>query len=97
MKCIVKIKFLGRFKTDVGAASIDIPIGGRASIKLLLKELRRNFKALSSVINDDGAPSYDLMVLVNGIDINVFDNLDELYVDDDDEILLVPITHGGRS
>ncbi len=95
MENIARVRFLGRFKVDIGASYIDIPLDRRISIKLLLKELREKFRALSSVISEDGAPSYDVMVLVNGIDINVFDNIDELYIDEDDEVLLVPITHGG--
>uniref|UniRef100_A0A7C5Z1H8 MoaD/ThiS family protein n=1 Tax=Ignisphaera aggregans TaxID=334771 RepID=A0A7C5Z1H8_9CREN len=42
-----------------------------------------------------GTPRYDIMILINGVDINVVENLDELYIEDSDEILLVPITHGG--
>lgn len=95
MNCIAKIKFLGRFKADVGSSYIDIPIQGKTPIKSLLKELRQSYKTLSEVIDVDGTPSYDIMILINGIDINVIENLDELYIEDSDEILLVPITHGG--
>lgn len=95
MKYIVRVVLLGRFKTDMGTSSIDIPISGRVPVRLLLRDLRRNFKTLSEVINEDGSPSYDIMILINGIDINVFDSIDELYIEDSDEILLAPITHGG--
>jgi len=95
VNCIAKIKFLGRFKADVGFSSIDISIQGRTPIKSLLKELRQSYKTLSEVIDEDGTPRYDIMILINGVDINVVENLDELYIEDSDEILLVPITHGG--
>jgi len=95
VNCIAKIKFLGRFKADVGFPSIDIPIQGKIPIKSLLKELRQNYKTFSEVIDEDGTPSYDILILINGVDINVVENLGELYIEDNDEILLVPITHGG--
>ncbi|MCS7110665.1 MAG: MoaD/ThiS family protein [Ignisphaera sp.] len=95
MECIVRVRFLGRFKTDVGMPYIDFQLAERTPIKNLLRELRGRFGTLASAINDDGAPSHDVMVLVNGTDINVFDSVDELYIDDGDEVLLIPVTHGG--
>lgn len=97
MKCIVRVRFLGRFKADTGYPYIDIQLSERTPIKNLLKELRERFKTLATMINSDGTPGYDLMVLVNGIDINVFDDASELYIDNADEVVLVPITHGGAT
>jgi hypothetical protein len=96
---IVKLIFLGHLKDVVGAGSLEVQISHKIKLGEFLQLALGVYPGLHKLISSDGCVTEeDVLVLINGIDIKVFDNpYTEIHVENSDEIIFVPVTHGGLS
>jgi molybdopterin converting factor small subunit len=81
----VKIRTLGVFKELFGGKLLTIKLKKDASVKSVVQKLA------GSEVNDVWS---NALILVNGKEISVLDGL-ETIVSDGDEIVLLPVSHGG--
>ena len=81
----VKIKTLGVFKELFRGKLLTIKLKEGASVKSVVQKLA------GSEVNDVWS---NALILVNGKEISVLDGLDTI-VSDGDEIVLLPVSHGG--
>ncbi|MCS7119960.1 MAG: MoaD family protein [Nitrososphaerota archaeon] len=92
---MVYLKFLGVFKKVVGLGELFLSFNGGVLSDLIKKlvELYPNLKkALLDPDLEDPRPN--ALILVNGKEISVLDGLNTK-IKDDDEIIIIPVTHGG--
>jgi molybdopterin synthase sulfur carrier subunit len=93
----VEVKFLGVFRQFSGRNWILVKLRKTASVGEVIEKLTEHFssefkRALVDPELEDPRPN--ALVLVNGKEISVLRGL-ETKVEDGDEIVLVPVSHGG--
>lgn len=81
----VKMRTLGVFKELFGGKLLTIKLKEDASVRSVVQKLA------GSEVNDVWS---NALILVNGKEISVLDGL-ETIVSDGDEIVLLPVSHGG--
>lgn len=93
----VKVRPLGVFRGIFGRSQLLVkmeePTSVRKMIQKLAESLPLEFKRvlIDPELND---PRPNALILVNGKEINVLAGL-ETEVDEGDEIILIPVSHGG--
>ncbi len=97
MLFIVKIRVYGHLKSYIGRESIDIDLGNeKMNLRMILKMLNDLFPTIMLISEENrNILVQDYLVLINGVDVRVFDNVDDIYIENGDEIDIIPITHGG--
>ena len=92
----LKVKFVGAMRHLSGKNQfvVNSPVG--FSVKKLVMSLSQEFPALENTLcdrelNDSRSNS---LILVNGREISVLDGLETILCDGD-EIVFVPVVHGG--
>lgn len=91
----ITVKFLGALRHISGASELALNIKG-VSIRKLITEIVREMPALKQSLicqPPEDLKSYTL-ILVNGREISVLNSL-ETNLKDGDEIVFVPVVHGG--
>jgi len=92
----IRIKLLGVFKKTLGKDQILLETGKSEKLRDVIQKLADSSPELGRVLIDPelGDPRPNAVVLVNGQEINMLKGL-ETEVGDRDEIVLIPVTHGG--
>lgn len=90
------IKFVGALRHLSGKSSLTLDVGDGASVKSVVTQISQQIPALKhtftdSDLNDSRSNS---LVLVNGVEISVLAGY-ETKVSDGDEVVFVPVVHGG--
>ena len=93
----VEIKFLGVFRQFSGTNRVLVKLEKPATVRKAIEKLTETFspefkRALVDPELEDPRPN--ALILVNGKEISVLQGL-ETEVKDGDEIVLVPVSHGG--
>lgn len=97
MTICVNLKLLGTFQQLSGKKKLQIELEEPATVKKLIALLSGMFSSdfkqvlVDSQLND---PRSKALILVEGKEISVLNGL-ETTVKDNDEIILIPIVHGG--
>jgi molybdopterin synthase sulfur carrier subunit len=93
---VVTVKFIGAFRNFSGEDKITLKIKDQAMLKEIVKEILRQLPKLEKVLIDQELedPRPNALILVNGREISVLNGL-ETIVKDGDELLFIPIIHGG--
>lgn len=93
---VVSVKFVGSFRGISGKDKLTLKFGRSVSLTALVaKTVERLPKLRSSLIDpESGEPRRSMLVLVNGREISVLNGL-ETRVNDEDEVVFVPVVHGG--
>lgn len=93
---IVNVKFVGSFRGVSGKSEIAFRFSSPVSLKILVaKVVERLPKLKSALVNpESGEPRSNMLVLVNGQEIGVLNGI-ETNVNDGDEVVFVPVIHGG--
>lgn len=93
----VVVRMMGTLRAASGRleASVDLPEGGDVSnvLQTLVEKFDESFKdvLLDPVIQ---SPSANALIILNGVEINNLQGLNTK-LKDGDELILLPITHGG--
>ena len=92
----VNVKFVGSFRGVSGKSKIVFRFSSPVSLKVLVaKVVEKLPKLKSALVNpESGEPRSNMLVLVNGQEIGVLNGI-ETKVNDGDEVVFVPVVHGG--
>ena len=93
---VVTLKFLGSLRHTCGKDILTVDFKKKASLMDVLDEITRDSPDLRRNILDEHLiqPTPNALILVNGREISVLDNLNTK-IEDGDEIVFVPVVHGG--
>ena len=93
----IKVRLLGVFRGLSGKSWVPMELEGPTTVRKLFQKLTEAFSPEFKRILIDPEledPRPNALILVNGKEISVSKGL-ETEVDDGDEIVLVPVSHGG--
>jgi molybdopterin synthase sulfur carrier subunit len=93
----VKVRFLGVLRGLSGKGWVPVESLGPTTVRKVIQKITEAFSPeFKRVLMDHELedPRPNALILVNGMEINVLRGL-ETEVNDGDEIVLVPISHGG--
>ena len=92
----ITVKFVGALRHVSGAGELALDCKGDISIRALINEITKEMPALKRSLIDQQLedPRPNALILVNGREISVLNGL-ETKLKDGDEIVLVPVVHGG--
>ena len=92
----VIVRFIGALRHVSGAGELALNCKDNASIRELMCEITEEVPSLTSSLIDQQLeePMLNVLILVNGREISVLNGL-ETNLQDGDEIVLVPVVHGG--
>ncbi len=93
---VITVKFVGALRHFSGAGKLELGCVGLTSVGELVNELIREVPAVEGVLIDQQLenPGPNALILVNGREIGVLDGL-ETGLKDGDEVVFVPVVHGG--
>ncbi len=93
---IVILKFLGALRHASGKETLTLNCKNGASIMDVVDEISLGAPALRRSLVDEhlDKPTPNALILVNGREISVLDNL-RTRIKDGDEVVFVPVVHGG--
>jgi molybdopterin synthase sulfur carrier subunit len=92
----ITLKFIGALRHASGADSLAVNCKKATSLMDLVNEVTREAPSLRRSLLDEqlDEPKPNALILVNGKEISVLNGLDTK-VKDGDEIVFVPVVHGG--
>jgi molybdopterin synthase sulfur carrier subunit len=92
----INVKFIGALRHVSGAGELALNCKDNVSIRELMREITEEVPALTRSLIDQQLeePTLNVLVLVNGREISVLNGL-ETNLQDGDEVVLVPVVHGG--
>jgi molybdopterin synthase sulfur carrier subunit len=90
------VKFIGALRHVSGAGELALNCKGNVSIRDLMCEITKEVPALTRSLIDQQLedPTPNVLILVNGREISVLNGL-ETNLQNGDEVVLVPVVHGG--
>ncbi|MGQ9530047.1 MAG: MoaD/ThiS family protein [Candidatus Bathycorpusculaceae bacterium] len=90
------VNFTGAFRTIASKNKLSIKIGEPTSLRDVIKKIVEEIPNLKHVLVDPELedPRPNALILVNGKEISVLKGL-ETMLKDGDEIVLIPVIHGG--
>ncbi|MEM3622357.1 MAG: MoaD/ThiS family protein [Candidatus Bathyarchaeia archaeon] len=93
---VVTVNFIGVFRTISNRDKIDIKIEDTVTLKEVIKKIVEKFPTLKRTLVDPELedPRPNALILVNGKEISVLNGLETL-LKDGDEVVLIPVIHGG--
>jgi len=93
---VLTIKFIGSFRSLSGKNTLELKLEESSPIKDVFKMIAEKLPKLEPALIDLGSesPKTNMLVLVNGKEISVLNRFETL-VKDGDEVIFVPIVHGG--
>jgi MoaD family protein len=92
----VSVKFIGSFRSLSGKNMLELRLEGSSPIRDVVKMITEELPKLEPALIDPESknPKTNVLVIVNGKEISVLDRF-ETIVKDGDEVVFVPIAHGG--
>jgi MoaD family protein len=92
----VTVNFIGVFRAISGRNKIDIKIEDNVPLREVIKKIVEKFPTLKRALVDLELedPRPNALILVNGKEIGVLNGLETL-LKDGDEVVLIPVIHGG--
>ena len=92
----ITLKFIGALRHALGNEKIALDCTAGASLMDLLNAVTKELPALRRSLLDEQLeePKPNALILVNGKEISVLNGL-ETKLKDGDEIVFVPVVHGG--
>jgi molybdopterin synthase sulfur carrier subunit len=93
---VITVKFIGALRHISGAEGLALDYMEGTSVRALLNEITKEAPELKRSLIDQQLedPRPNALILVNGKEISVLNGL-ETTLNDGDEIVFVPVVHGG--
>jgi len=88
----MKIEFIGPLKRVAGISELELTIDREKKLLDVLKMLPESVK--ERILESSGKISPEIIVLVNDLEVRSL-GLENMYVKENDRIVLIPIIHGG--
>jgi len=89
----ISIRLIGLLRGLIGSESLEIEVEGEIGLLQALNMLPERLK--KEVLKRVKEPSPKVLILVNGVEVTGFGGLERVRVGAGDEIVLIPIIHGG--
>lgn len=96
-KTKVTVRLVGVFRVLSGRSRVIVRLAEGATVSSLVQELVKSFPAeFGDALVDPvlGEPQPNALILVNGREVGVLEGV-ETVVGDGDEVVFVPVAHGG--
>jgi len=92
----VKVRLLGVFRKALGKESLHVKVERPSPVIHLILKVAEFSPELKRVLIDPelGDPRPNALILINGREISALDGLETL-IRGGDEVVLIPVTHGG--
>ncbi|MEM2130668.1 MAG: MoaD/ThiS family protein [Candidatus Bathyarchaeia archaeon] len=92
----VTLRFLGVFKKAYGNDQLSLRVKDNEKLRGIIERLTKVSPNIKKVLVDPelGTPSPNAIILINGIEAHLLNGL-ETKLKDKDEIVFIPIIHGG--
>ena len=92
----ITVKFIGPLRHVSGTSELALDFQHQVSIRGLMSEITKELPVLTQSLIDQQLkdPRPNVLIIVNGKEIGVLNGL-ETNLQDDDEVVLVPVVHGG--
>ncbi len=92
----VTVKFVGSLRKSSGKSKITLKFETSVPLREALKKIVEELPTLAKVLIDQelGDPRPNSLIIVNGREISVLNGL-ETMLKDGDEVVFVPVLHGG--
>jgi MoaD family protein len=92
----ITLKFIGALRKYSGKTQLSVNISEGTSLKALLTKLTHDMPELEKIFSDQDLndSQSNALILINGREISVLNGL-KTKVTDGDEIVFVPVVHGG--
>jgi molybdopterin synthase sulfur carrier subunit len=92
----VNVKFIGSFRSLSGKNKLSLRLGKAVSFREVVKKVVEEAPKLEVALMDRECegPKTNMLVLVNGKEIGALNGL-ETMIKDGDEVIFVPVVHGG--
>ena len=89
-------KFFGALRHVAGVGELTLNVKGGISVEKMLKKIAAELPALRQSLKDKVAEELksNALIVVNGREISALDGL-ETKLKDGDELILIPVVHGG--
>jgi molybdopterin synthase sulfur carrier subunit len=93
---VANVKFIGSFRSISGKDKLAIKLANSAPLRNVVKKIVHELPKLKQALIDPelGEPRTSALILVNGKEISVLQGL-ETVIKDGDELVFVPVLHGG--
>ncbi len=92
----VKVTFIGPLRHTSGIGEMALNFDDAVTIKQLIREITKEFPDLAQILVDKqfDDPRPNTLIIINGKEIGVLNGL-KTRVLDGDEVVFVPVVHGG--
>jgi MoaD family protein len=91
----VKVEVLGYLRTIIGKKELEVELKGRNTITQLIATLSRTYgRELSDVILSPISGEFQVLILINGKDIDFLQKTKTL-LSDGDNVTIIPMSAGG--
>jgi molybdopterin synthase sulfur carrier subunit len=92
----IRVKFIGSLRSAAGNSRLTLEMKKTVSLREAVKEIVNRHPKLKRALIDPELcdPRPNALILVNERDVSVLDGL-ETVLKDGDEVVFVPILHGG--
>ncbi|MCE4616403.1 MAG: hypothetical protein F7C09_04985 [Aeropyrum sp.] len=87
----VVVRLMGGLRERVGRGEIELGVREGESWRSVLKRALASLPALSEAVAEDGSPKPGYLVFVDGVDWRLLGDGDPV----EEEIIVMPVTHGG--
>ena len=93
---VITVRLIGAFRNASDKGKLTITSEGTISLRKAIKEIVKELPKLKKVLIDPELenPRPNTLILVNGKEISVLNGLDTM-LEDGDEVVFVPVVHGG--
>jgi molybdopterin synthase sulfur carrier subunit len=93
---VANVKFIGSFRSISGKDKLALKLANSAPLRNVVKKIVHELPKLKQALIDPelGEPATNALILVNGKEISVLQGL-ETVIKDGDELVFVPVLHGG--
>jgi len=93
---VMTVRFIGALRNTSGKDKLIVPVREDLTLKQFIKKIVEELPELKRALIDPELedPRPNALILVNGKEISVLKGL-ETMLRDGDEIVLVPVLHGG--
>ncbi len=90
------IKFIGALRLLSGKKELTLPFQTNLTIKSIVEQISQEHPALKHTFSDDALNNArsNSLILVNGKEISILNGY-ETQLCDGDEVVFVPVVHGG--
>jgi MoaD family protein len=92
----ITVKFIGSFRSISGKGKVPLKFENSTLLRDVIQKIVEELPKLKQALIDPELqePKTSMLILVNGKEISVLNGL-ETMIKDEDEVVFVPVLHGG--